>query len=66
MSDRVEVISSGREGTAGVEVELVGDGEFTVEEATESDGAPTRGTKIVMHVKSADKHLVSKWGWRRC
>jgi len=64
VSDRVEVISNaGARGDGKAwKWSSSGDGEFTVEEATESDGAPTRGTKIVMHVKSADKHLVSKWG----
>ena len=62
VSDRVEVISNaGARGDGKAwKWSSSGDGEFTVEEATEGDGAPTRGTKIVMHVKSADKHLVSK------
>ena len=64
VSDRVEVISNaGARGDGKAwKWSSSGDGEFTVEEATESDGAPARGTKIVMHVKSEDKHLVSKWG----
>lgn len=41
---------------------LIGDGEFTIEEATESDEASTRGMKIVMYIKSDDKYLMFKWG----
>ena len=64
VSDKVEVISNaGARGDGKAwKWSSTGDGEFTIEEATESDEAPTRGTKIVMHIKSDDKHLTSKWG----
>ncbi|CEF99276.1 Histidine kinase-like ATPase, ATP-binding domain [Ostreococcus tauri] len=64
VSDKVEVISSaGARGDGKAwKWSSMGDGTFTIEEATESDGAPARGTKILMHIKKDQKHLVSKWG----
>ena len=64
VSDRVEVISCAGERGDGKawKWSSSGDGTFTIEEATASDDAPTRGTKIIMHVKADEKHLVSKWG----
>ena len=53
VSDKVEVISNaGARGDGKAwKWSSTGDGEFTIEEATESDEAPTRGTKIVMHIR---------------
>lgn len=65
VSDKVEVITSAgktRGDGKAWKWSSAGDGTFTIEEASASDGAPERGTKIVMHVKSDEKHLVSKWG----
>jgi len=64
VSDKVEVISNAGERGDGKawKWSSTGDGTFTIEEASESDGAPSRGTKIILHVKEDEKHLVSKWG----
>jgi len=64
VSDRVEVISSaGARGDGKAwKWSSSGDGYFTIEEASASDDAPARGTRVVMHVKADEKHLVSKWG----
>ena len=64
VSDKVEVISNAGERGDGKawKWSSTGDGTFTIEEASESDGAPSRGTKIILHVKESEKHLVSKWG----
>ena len=57
-----EVISNPLRGDGKAEVELVETASSRWRRRRGSDGALTRGTKIVMHVKSADKHLVSGGG----
>ena len=64
VSDRVEVFSSRGDGTAH-RWSSAGDGEFSVAECTVGDGvdeAPSRGTRIVLHVKDSQKSLAtSAW-----